>query len=62
MSFHFHDQPFWGRLVIAPDHDIVVQPIGHAHFRPRLIARWIRAADGRLERRWHHAPAGHLSD
>jgi hypothetical protein len=57
MSFHFHNQPFWGLLVIAPDHHhLAVEPVGEARFRPRLTARWQRGADGRLERHWHRQP------
>jgi hypothetical protein len=56
MSFHFHNQPFWGLLVMSPERDNVVAPVSHPLFRTRLIARWVRAADGRLERHWHRQP------
>ncbi len=53
MSFHFRDQPFWGLLVVAPSRDIIAEPVSPAIFRPRLVARWHRGADGQLVRRWH---------
>lgn len=40
-------------------------PAGHDNVRPlraRLIARWQRGTDGKLECRWLHQPSLHVPD
>ena len=40
-------------------------PAGHDNVRPlraRLIARWQRGTDGKLECRWRHQPSLHVPD
>lgn len=48
MTFHFRAWP--------SNHDNV-RPV-----RARLIARWQRGADGKLECRWLHQPSLHVPD
>ena len=62
MSFHLQNRPFWGLLVISGAHQIAPERTTPRLFRPRLVARWQREPDGRLERRWHHQLANHQPD
>lgn len=58
MTFHFHNLPFWGVTAFFPDDHGRKIP----RRRTRLIARWQRAADGRLECRWLPQRAKSLPD
>jgi hypothetical protein len=62
MTFPFQSSAFWGLLVLADHQPGVPTPVHPTAHRPRLVARWVRGADGRLERRWHRATLGEWMD
>jgi hypothetical protein len=57
MTFQYQEHAFWGVLVphgsAGPAIQQLVGETDRAAHRPRLVARWTRGSDGRLERRWY---------
>ena len=52
MIFHFHNAPFGGVLTVS----MIAGASAGPRRRPRLVARWHRAEDGRMECRWQRLP------
>jgi hypothetical protein len=57
MTFQYHEHAFWGVLVphssAGPAFQQLVGETDRTPLRPRLVARWGRGNDGRLEGRWY---------
>jgi hypothetical protein len=62
MTFHFHDRTFRDPLVPVGSEAVGRETRFRAWARPRLVARWQRGPDGRLERRWHRVPINFWTD
>jgi hypothetical protein len=57
MTFQYQEHAFWGVLVPHSSAGLTFQKLvgetDRVPHRPRLVARWVRGNDGRLERRWY---------
>jgi hypothetical protein len=58
MIFHFENAPFRGIRAVS----MIAGRSADPRRRPRLVARWHRAEDGKLECRWQRLPTNDPPD